>query len=227
MVTSSSVLAVLTSLRERVDAAAVRSGRRPGEVRILLATKTQPAETIIEALQAGFTLIGENRVQEVLDKAAALEPYKPESHFIGHLQKNKINQVLRYVSCIESVDSLELARKLSRDDRVLDVMMQVNVSGETSKFGFDPESAAAAAREIAELPGLKLRGYMTIGLNSPDLGAVKAGYLQLARLRDEVALPEARELSMGMSGDFEIAIEAGATIVRLGSAVFGARQQVP
>lgn len=225
--TSPDLPAVLASLRERVDAAAVRSGRAPGEVRILLATKTQPPEKIIAALRAGYSLIGENRVQEVLDKAEALEPFTPESHFIGHLQKNKINQVLRHVSCIESVDSLELAKKLSRGDREVEVMLQVNVSAEDSKFGFGPAAAVDAAQQIAQMEGLQLRGYMTVGLNSTDMGAVKAGYLQLAQLRDELGLPDATELSMGMSGDFEIAIEAGATIVRLGSAVFGARQAVP
>ncbi|AZI58548.1 YggS family pyridoxal phosphate-dependent enzyme [Nakamurella antarctica] len=217
----------LAALRQRADAAAVAAGRLPTDVKILLATKTQSAARIIEALQAGYNLIGENRVNEVVEKARELAAFAPTTHFIGHLQSNKIGQVLPLVSCIQTVDSADLASKLSNRSvdagRVMDVFLQVNVSGEDSKSGLTPQRAPEVAAYIATLPGVRLTGYMTVGLNSPDAAAVQAGYLQLAHMRDELKLDGARQLSMGMSGDFELAIACGATMVRLGSAAFGAR----
>lgn len=227
----------LHDIRRRVDDAATAAGRRPDDVRILLATKTQPAGLIAAAVAAGFTLIGENRVQEVTGKAAELSELLPDTpfrrHFIGRLQSNKINQLLPLVDCVESVDSAELAGKLARraaeDDRRLDVLAQVNVSGEPTKAGVPPEEVFALVEAIAAHDALRLQGLKTIGLNSPDQGAVRAGYALLTALRDEIRalsggapgmLPV---LSMGMSNDFETAIAAGATEVRIGSAAFGAR----
>jgi len=229
----------LREVRAQVDAAATAAGRSPSEVALLLATKTVPAERIAMALADGFTLIGENRVQEVTDKHDALARIPHTTHFIGHLQANKINQVIGRIDCLESLDSIELARKL--DARLaarsldLDVLIQVNVSAEESKSGVEPGRPLDLLAQVAELPRLTVRGFMTIGLNSADRGAVRAGYRVLAGLRDAAVSSGsagavgaagaelATELSMGMSGDFADAIAEGATIVRIGSAVFGQR----
>jgi len=223
----------LIRLRAEIDAAATTSGRAPVEVALLLATKTQPAARIREAISAGYQLIGENRVQEVVAKAEALADIPHRMHFIGHLQANKVNQLLPHISCLQTLDSVELARKLDARldilDRQLDVLLQVNVSGEESKSGVPPAEAADLLGALAQFPRLTVRGYMTIGLNSPDRSAVRAGYRRLAELRESAmaaGIPGASgavELSMGMSGDFADAIAEGATIVRLGSAVFGER----
>ena len=199
----------------------------------MLATKTQSAERIMVALAAGYTLIGENRVQEVTAKADDLAALPHRLHFIGHLQANKINQLIDHLDCLQTLDSVELATRLDsrldQRERDLDVLIQVNVSGEDSKSGVPPERALDLLTQVAALPRLTVRGFMTIGLNSADLGAVRSGYRMLAQLRENAVTQEvpgaelATELSMGMSGDFAAAIAEGATIVRLGSAVFGHR----
>ncbi len=227
----------LTGAAGRVRAAAEAGGRDPSSVRILLATKTQPASVIREALAAGATLIGENRVQELLAKADALADIAHETHFIGHLQSNKVNQLLPHIQCLQTLDSAPLVARLQARldvlDQDLDVFVQVNVSGEASKAGVHPSEVAGLVAAVADAPRLVLRGFMTIGLNSPDRAAVRQGYRELARIRDR-ALDEqwsgaalATELSMGMSGDYEDAIAEGATMVRLGSAVFGPRAVLP
>ncbi len=199
----------------------------------MLATKTQPVQTVRAAVQAGVRLLGENKVQELVAKGPGLADLSPTVHLIGHLQSNKVNAALRWAACVQSVDSLELAERLSRRceavDRDLEVMVQVNVSGEESKYGVAPAQATALAAAVAVLPRLRLTGLMTIGANSDEDAVVRAGFAGLARLRDEVlasGLPgtgAAHELSMGMSGDLELAIAEGATMVRVGSAVFGQR----
>lgn len=227
------ILAALTALRQRIDAAARNSGRDPQDVQLLLATKTVPAERILVALRAGYTLIGENRAQELTQKAEVLAAVPHEAHFIGHLQKNKINHVLRHASCIQSIDNIVLADQVATrvpESRVpLDVFVQVNTSAEESKYGCAPSEALDLARHVGGLPQLRLRGFMTIGLFSDDLVAVRASYRRLREVRDEVlaaghpGTEDARGLSMGMSGDLEPAIEEGATMVRVGTAVFGVR----
>lgn len=228
-----SILERLRSIRAQIDAAAVAAGRAPSDVELLLATKTQSAQRILVALTAGFTLVGENRVQEVTAKLAELAAVPHRMHFIGHLQANKINQLIDHIDCLQTLDSADLARRL--DARLeprakkLDVLIQVNVSGEDTKSGVAPERALDLLADVAGLPWLTVRGFMTIGLNSPDRGAVRAGYARLRELRDAAlaqGIPggdRATGLSMGMSGDFADAIAEGATIVRLGSAVFGRR----
>lgn len=223
----------LSRARERVASAAVEAGRDPASVRILLATKTVPPPVIREAFAAGATLIGENRVQEVLAKAAELSDVPHETHFIGHLQSNKVNQLLPHIQCVQTLDTAALASRLQGRleaiDRRLDVLIQVNVSGEPTKSGVHPDAVRELAAAVADAPRLVLRGFMTIGLNSPDRAAVRAGYRRLAQIRDRAlaqgwpAAAAATELSMGMSGDYPDAIAEGATIVRLGSAVFGPR----
>lgn len=223
----------ISAVRRRVADAATSAGRDPSDVRLLLATKTLPDDVVRAAVLAGADLVGENRVQELVAHAAAVADLGPEVHLIGHLQSNKVTAVVHperpLVRCIESVDGLPIAQRLSRRcaelDRELDVMVQVNVSGEATKSGVTPAAAADLAARVAGLPRLRLTGFMTIGLNSPDAGAVRAGYARLREVRDAVVrdLPDAAELSMGMSGDLELAVAEGATIVRVGTAVFGAR----
>lgn len=239
----------LAVVRERIAAAADAAGRRPDEVRLLVATKTQTADAVLEALAAGVDLIGENRVQELVAKAPAVADRVADGslqvHMIGHLQRNKINQVLATATGLETLDSLELARAISdrcvRDDRTgdraLDVMVQVNVTGEESKSGVEPQDAAALAAAVAALPGLRLTGFMTIGARLAGTEGqdgeaeqtVRAGFARLRAIRDEVlasgapGTASATELSMGMTGDLELAIAEGATVVRVGTAVFGPR----
>ncbi|MPV90192.1 YggS family pyridoxal phosphate-dependent enzyme [Georgenia ruanii] len=227
----------LGEVRRRIEAAADGAGRDAREVRLLLAVKTQPVEAIRAALDAGADLLGHNRAQELVATGPGLaEPGVPAHamHFIGHLQSNKVNQVLRWATCVESVDSPRLAERLDQavaraEGGPLDVLVQVNTSGEATKAGVEPEHAADLALAVGRLPHLRLRGFMTIGANTRDAAVVRASYDRLAAVRADVlgsgaaGTAEATELSMGMSGDLEIAVTAGATIVRVGTAVFGAR----
>lgn len=223
----------LAAVRRRIADAAAAAGRDPAEVRLLLATKTLPDDVVRAAVEAGATLLGENRVQELVAHAAAVAELAPTFHVIGRLQSNKVNAALDHAACVQSVDSRAIAERLSARctalGRELDVMVQVNVSGEETKSGVAPDAAARLAADVATLPRLHLVGFMTIGANSTDLALVRAGYARLRQVRDAVVgsgVPGsagARELSMGMSGDLEAAITEGATIVRVGTAVFGAR----
>ncbi len=223
----------LAAVRVRVRSAAEACGREPSSVRVLLATKTQPLDLVRAAILAGGTLIGENRVQELVDKGPGLTDLSCEVHLIGHLQSNKLNQVLPWATCVQTVDSVELARRLasraSDAGRVLDVMIQVNVSGEESKFGVPPASAADLVRQVVALPGVRLCGFMTVGARSSDTDVIRSGYARLRAVRDETVgsamagTADAVELSMGMSDDLELAIAEGSTMVRVGTAVFGAR----
>ncbi|MGN8246034.1 YggS family pyridoxal phosphate-dependent enzyme [Cellulomonas soli] len=234
----------LAAVRSRLAAACAAADRPTRAVRLLLASKTVAAEGVRAALHADArartldpdlvpVLLGENRVQELVEKAPALADLAPDWHVIGPLQTNKVNAALRWAGTIESVATLDLARRLS--DRCqeravpLAVHVQVNVSGEPTKHGIHPGDAHTLAVQVAALPGLRLTGFMTVGANSPDLAAVRAGYALLRTLRDDVlacgapGTAGAVELSMGMSRDLEAAVAEGATIVRIGSAVFGAR----
>ena len=223
----------LAAVRARIGKACHAAGRDPDEVRLLLASKTMTAAVARAAVAAGATLLGENRVQELVAKGPELVGLGAEVHLIGHLQGNKVRDAVRWASCVESVDSAGLGARLearcAATGRTLDVMVQVNVSGESSKSGVTPEQAPALAVHLAGLPHLRLRGFMTIGANVPDDDVVRAGYARLRAVRDEVLSTGAPgtsgplELSMGMSGDLELAIAEGATIVRVGSAVFGER----
>ncbi len=236
------LVARLAAVRGRIERAATAAGRTPGQVRLLLATKTMPAPVVRAALEADATmrrddaslapvLIGENRVQELVAKGPELVDLAPATHLIGPLQSNKVNAALRWATCVESVESLDLARRLSdrAGDRRVDVCVQVNVSGEPTKHGVRPESAVELALDVAALDGVRLTGFMTVGANSPDEGVVRAGYALLRQVRDQVlssgapGTTDARELSMGMSRDLEAAVAEGATVVRVGTAVFGSR----
>lgn len=223
---------------QRLARAAEEAGREPGSVRLLLASKTQPVDRVRAALEIAAeldipVLLGENRVQELVAKAPALTDLDPEWHVIGPLQSNKINHALRWAHAVESVSSLELAERLGSRalarERTVDVLIQVNVSGEASKSGVAPGEAVDLATRVAAVEGLELRGFMTIGAHTDDDDVVRAGFARLREIRDEVlasgapGTDRASELSMGMSGDLELAVAQGATIVRLGTAVFGER----
>lgn len=228
-----SIKSNISQVRERMAAACERSGREPDSVRLLLATKTVEPERIRVAIEAGEKLVAENRVQEVRHKFEALEDLDYERHFIGHLQSNKINALMPYVSCVQSLDRMSLAnklqKKLEREDETLEVMIQVNTSGEDSKFGLRPDQVEAFSREVSHLDRLKVRGLMTIGLFTDDIELARPSLRLLRELRDQVRELNLQgvgmnELSMGMTGDLEVAIEEGSTIIRVGTAIFGTRQ---
>ena len=207
----------------------MRSGRTPDEVKLLLATKTVTPDNIKIALQAGETLIGENKVQELKTKYDELKGIPHKSHFIGHLQSGRIKDVVRYAHCIQSIDRLELAEKLQKrlefEDKTMDIFVQVNTSCEASKFGVAPEHALDLVEAILHLDRLNLKGLMTIGLFSSETERVRKCFKLLRDIRERLLdkNPNVKELSMGMSGDLETAIEEGSTIIRVGTAIFGRR----
>ncbi len=223
----------LNVILKRIENACINAGRNPKEVKLLMATKTVSADRIKIALQTGQTLIAENKVQEVKEKYKDLKNIPHTSHFIGHLQTNKIKDILKYgVQCVQSVDRLDLAEKLHQkllaEEREMDILIQVNTSNEESKFGVSPENTLDLVKEISTLSTLKIKGLMTIGLFSSDEERVRTCFQLLKNLQQKITnlnLPnvEMKELSMGMSGDLEIAIQEGATIVRVGTAIFGER----
>jgi PLP dependent protein len=218
-------------LRDRAAAAAERAGRRPQEVAILPVSKTFPASIVREGYDAGLRTFGENYVQEALAKMAEL-PSDIEWHMVGHLQSNKARQVIGKFTLIHSLDSVHLAGALEKQAAKAGlqqpVLLQVNIADEETKFGFDPDALIDAAGEISELDHLQPRGLMTIGPLDAKPEDVRWVFRELRELRDKVQaqLPELSlsELSMGMTGDFETAIEEGATIIRIGRAIFGERQ---
>ena len=208
-------------LRQRVERAAERAGRSPADVTIVAVSKGFPPQAIEEAVAAGIAHVGENRVQEAATKVPGLRDLPVTWHLVGHLQTNKAKTALELFDIIHSVDSLHLAEALShRSQRPLPVLLEVNVAGEAAKFGFPPDEVTAAAQAIARLPNLDLRGLMTVAPFVSDPEAVRPVFRELRRLRDALGLAE---LSMGMSDDFEVAIEEGATLVRIGRAIFSER----
>jgi pyridoxal phosphate enzyme (YggS family) len=221
----------LDLVRARIASACAKSERPNDAVRLLLATKLQPPVVLREAVDAGATLFGENRVQEALTKVDELRDLDITWHFIGHLQSNKVRDVLQFASCVESVDKLSLAmaldKELQRRGTSVDVFVEVNTSAEASKHGVAPAELRTLLAAVKGLDTLRVRGLMTIGALSDDGAVVKRCFAMLRDLRDDARdsdlLPEDAELSMGMSSDLELAIEEGATIVRVGSAVFGQR----
>lgn len=220
------VAARLAEIRERAAAAAERSGRRPAEVEVMVVSKTFPAEVVRGAVDAGQVLFGENKVQEAAGKAPLL-PGHLRWHLIGHLQRNKARKALGLFEAIHSLDSLRLARHLSglAGDlgRRPQVYLEVNLGGEERKHGFSPDELGPALDEVLELGQLDLAGLMCIPPEGPD---ARRWFAALRELRDGLAARAGAKLpglSMGMSHDYEAAIEEGATIVRVGSAVFGSR----
>ncbi|MCE7039101.1 YggS family pyridoxal phosphate-dependent enzyme [Dyadobacter sp. CY312] len=230
---SEHVMENLQVILERIEIACIKCGRDPKEVRLLLATKTVTAENIKIALQAGQTLIGENKVQEVKEKYESLKSVPHDKHFIGHLQTNKVKDILKYdITCIQSLDRMDLAQKLHQrllvENKTISVFIQVNTSDEESKFGVHPDEALELVKQVSELHTLKIKGLMAIGLFSAETEKVRACFKLLKTLQQRIMsenIPNVSvdELSMGMSGDLETAIEEGATMVRVGTAIFGQR----
>ena len=220
----------LASLRVRIAAAAGRSGRSAESIRLLAVAKGFPAETVAAAMSLGLGDFGENRVQEAEAKIAAVTP-RPRWHLIGHLQRNKARRAVQLFDTIQSVDSEALAAELSRraveSGKRIPCLVEVNTSGEAAKFGVEPERTLALLEAARPLEGIALEGLMTIGpLQGGPEGARRAFRLLASlrtRAREQGLLPDRAELSIGMSDDFEIAIEEGATIIRLGTALFGHR----
>ncbi len=218
----------VNAVRERIALAAQKAGRKPHEVRLVAVSKGRSVEEMIEVVRAGVDAIGENRVQEAAQKralwpASIAVPW----HMVGHLQRNKASKALDLFDIIQSVDSIPLAYVLSRlaarRGKTLPILLEVNASREGSKYGFPPEEAVNAAEAVAELSNLSLLGLMTIGPLTDDLVQVRSAFELLRELRDkinETLKLNLSELSMGMSDDFEMAVEEGSTMVRIGRAIF-------
>ncbi|WP_394063345.1 YggS family pyridoxal phosphate-dependent enzyme [Alcaligenes sp. WGS1538] len=220
----------LAQLRERIELACRRSGRAPGSVALLPVSKTFPADVLAQALDLGLHRLGENKLQEIRDKQAQLAGRGVQWVMIGHLQTNKAKDAARLAAEVQSLDRLSLAQELDRrlrlEQRSLDVLIQVKTSPEESKFGLPPEDLPAFMQALRSLDTLRVRGLMTMAVNSPDPQAVRACFRLLRQWRDrlqELGHEQVQRLSMGMSGDFELAIQEGSTEVRVGSALFGAR----
>ncbi len=219
----------LTRIRSRIDQACERSGRQPDSVRLMAVSKNQSPERVAEAASAGLTLFGENRIQEAKVKIAQ-SPSQLEWHFIGHLQSNKSRDAVSLFHVVQGVDSLALAEELQKQAikqaRSLPILLEVNVAGESSKFGWNPDRLLAELLQLNALNRLEVHGLMTIAPYAVDPEQVRPIFRRLRELRDRCTdllgapLPV---LSMGMSGDLEVAIEEGATLVRVGTALFGER----
>lgn len=223
----------IKDIRERVERAALRAGRRPENIVLLAATKTVAPEIINHAIDCGITHIGENRVQEYLGKRDRLRLKDTSVHFIGHLQTNKVRQIVGKVELIQSVDSVRLAEQISKQscklNMVSDILIEVNIENEKSKYGFNANELERALEEISAFEGVKVKGLMTIPPIFHDKEQSRAVFFNMFKLFidmkekkiDNVSMDI---LSMGMSGDFEEAILEGSTLIRLGSALFGARK---
>ena len=223
----------LASVRERIDAACHRVGRDPASVRLLPVSKTKPEASLRLAYAAGCRMLGENKPQEAYRKWETMQDLTDlQWSVIGHLQTNKAKLVARFASEFQALDSMRVAealeRRLQAEGRSLDVFVQVNTSGEASKYGLASEDVPAFIQELPTFSALRVRGLMTLALFSGEAERVRQCFILLRTLRDQLrdSAPAGvglDELSMGMSGDFEIAIEEGATVVRVGQAIFGAR----
>ena len=223
----------LAAVRTRIEAACRRCDRDPATVRLLPVSKTKPEASLRLAYAAGCRLLGENKVQEAHRKYEAMQDlHDLQWSVIGHLQTNKAKMVARFATEFQALDSLRVAQALDRrlqvEGRSLDVFVQVNTSGEASKYGVAPENALAFMQALPAFSALRVRGLMTLAVFSSEAERVRQCFVLLRKLRDQLQQRThpcigLQELSMGMSGDFEIAIEEGATVVRVGQAIFGAR----
>ena len=222
----------LEAVHDEIARTAERAGRSPDSVRLLPVSKTVPVSGILAARAAGCQRFGENKVQEALGKARELDGHGIDWILIGHLQTNKVKDVVTFAAEVQSLDRLKLARelekRLQRTGRPLDVLVQLNTSGETSKFGLAPERAELFFRELRAFDCLRVKGLMTLAIFSSDPDRVRACFRGLREAADRLAGaglvdPATRTLSMGMSGDYPIAIEEGSTEVRIGQALFGPR----
>lgn len=222
----------LDSIQKRIQAACARAGRDPGSVTLLAVSKGMPPELIRAAADQGLVLFGENKVQEAKIKIS-LCPGRLRWHMIGHLQSNKCRDAVHFFQMIESVDSLSLATEIDKCAhkmaKTMPLLLEVNVAGESSKFGYKPEQLLSELNDINALKHIEIHGLMTIAPWSPEPEKVRPIFRKLRELKEKceailgAPLPH---LSMGMSGDFEVAVEEGSTIVRIGTSLFGARAQV-
>ena len=219
----------LKKVTDRIDSAAKRSGRNPSSVKLVVVSKTAGVDRIREAVAAGALILGENRVQEAQEKIEKLGPIA-SWHLIGHLQTNKAKYAVKLFYLIHSVDSLELAKEIDKQaakiGKVQDVLIEVNIAGEASKAGVSLENAVALIKGAAKLKNLSIKGLMTMPPFSDNPDGSRPYFKKLRDLSESVARENIlgvsmKELSMGMSGDFEVAIEEGATMVRVGTAIFG------
>ncbi len=229
---TSSMAQRISQIQARMAAACARVGRDPAEVTLLPVSKTFDAGAIREAIALGFTRFGENRMQEVAQKAPLLEDCNINWVVIGHLQTNKAKEVARYASELQSLDRIDLAealeRRLQLEGRSIDVLVQVKTSTEETKSGLEPAGLVPFLRQLSQYPSLRVKGLMTMAVLSDDPIAVRKCFSQLRQLREQaqqegIAGVSLERLSMGMSGDFELAIEEGSTEIRVGSAIFGSR----
>jgi pyridoxal phosphate enzyme (YggS family) len=219
----------LASIQQRIGAACARSGRDPASVTLLAVSKGMPPEVVREAADCGLTLFGESKVQEAKAKIS-LCPGRLRWQMIGHLQSNKCRDAVHCFEMIQSVDSLELAQEVNKwsdkQAKTMPILLEVNLAGESTKFGFKPEQVLAELESINALPRIEVHGLMTIAPWTPEPEKVRLIFRQLRELKtrcEEKLGAPLPHLSMGMSGDFEVAIEEGATIVRIGTVLFGAR----
>ncbi|MFQ5649705.1 MAG: YggS family pyridoxal phosphate-dependent enzyme [bacterium] len=222
----------IKEVKASIERACGRANRGPQTVKLVVVTKAVDASRIQEAVAAGVTCVGENRVQEAWQKFNAVDA-AVHWHLIGHLQTNKVRRALQFVQMIHSVDSTRLAHEIQvqaeKLDKTVEVLIQVNTSGEESKFGLAPEEALPAIKEMAQFPRVQIKGLMTIGAFTTEVEVVQGCFRRLRELRDRVEEHQIsgvvmHELSMGMTNDFELAIEEGATMVRIGRSIFGERQ---
>ena len=221
----------LENVEERIHQAALKCSRDPESIHLVAVTKTITVDSVRDAIEAGVTILGENYVQEARNKFNALGTYPVSWHFIGHLQSNKAKYAVRLFDLIHSVDTLKLAGELNKQakkvNKVQDILIQINIGKEPSKFGSDIENAANLIEHIVLFENLSVKGFMAMPpfYNNPE--KTRPYFIALRNLRDQIqkAFPDVglNELSMGMTGDFEVAIEEGATLVRIGTAVFGER----
>jgi pyridoxal phosphate enzyme (YggS family) len=222
----------LAEVKSNIVEAARACGRDPAEIRLIAVSKTVESELIAEACDCGQYLFGENRVQEALEKIDLLKGKEIHWHLIGHLQKNKVKYIIGQFDLVHSIDSFSLAEtvhKKSQEQRtVTKILMQVNISGEESKFGLPPDQLQDTLVRVSQLSGVKVKGLMTIPPMQSDPEVSRKYYAQLRKLRDEMARQSIEniqldELSMGMSNDYRVAVQEGATLVRVGTAIFGDR----
>ncbi len=223
----------LAQVWERIERAAQKSRRTADDITLVAVTKTIPVEKIREAIEAGVQHIGENRVQEAIAKYPQLESYPIHWHLVGHLQRNKVKRVLPMFDLIHSLDSIRLMEAIERhaasENQIVDVLVQVNTSGEISKYGVSPEDALELISRSTGCEHLRICGLMTIGPLKGGVQAARASFQLLRRIRDQVLAEDIEGvqmdyLSMGMTGDFEVAIEEGANMIRVGTAIFGRRE---
>jgi pyridoxal phosphate enzyme (YggS family) len=224
------IAANLKSVQQRMAAACARAGRDPSSVTLVTVSKGHPAEVVRAAADLGLSLFGENRVQEAKIKMSQC-PSRLQWHLIGHLQSNKCRDAVHFFGMIQSVDSLALAREINKwaekSAKTMPVLLEVNVAGESSKFGYSPENVLLELREINALPKIEVHGLMTVAPWTEEAEKVRPVFRRLAELKkqcEEILGAPLPHLSMGMSGDFEVAVEEGATMIRLGSAVLGPRK---